>query len=80
MTLSLIADDDVSAHVLNIAGREVATICRDHACEAGTNTLVWSGCSSQGLATPAGAYLIEVTARNGAGAVSRSVTQVHPKR
>ena len=73
---TLSAAADVEARVLNLAGRPVGTICRNRACEAGANTLMWSGRSEAGLKAPAGRYLIEVTARAPDGSQARAVAPV----
>ena len=77
---TLTAAADVEARVLNLAGRPVGTICRSRACEAGANTLMWSGRSDAGLRAPAGRYLIEVTARGDDGEQARAVAPVSLSR
>ncbi len=76
VTFSLAGAADVSATVLNIAGRPVRTLCADQACEAGMNTLVWNALSDRGLRVPSGTYLIRITARAGDGAQSSALATV----
>jgi len=80
VTFALSADAQVGARVLNIAGRSVGTICRAQDCPAGSNTLVWSGHSDQGLAVPSGTYLVEVSAKTADGTQSRALAQVRVNR
>jgi len=63
----------VEARILNLAGRPIRTLCRDQACVAGTNTLLWDARSDAGLRVPNGTYLIQVTAKGPAGATSRAL-------
>jgi hypothetical protein len=63
----------VSARVLNQAGRPVATLGAPRLCGAGPNTLVWSARADTGLPAPNGAYLVEVIARTPEGAEARAV-------
>ncbi len=76
VTFSLSAAATVEARVRNIAGRPVRTICTARECESGINTLVWNGRGDEGLPVPSGIYLVEVVAKNAAGAQSRALTQV----
>ncbi len=61
--VSLSAAAGVDIEVLNIAGRHVATICRDRQCEGGVTVLSWNGLSHRGTRLPAGRYLMRATAR-----------------
>lgn len=78
LTLSTAAR--VDARVMNIAGRPVATICRDRGCPAGPSTLVWAGRSDSGLPAPNGSYVIEVIARDQTGRRVRRLTQLRIDR
>jgi hypothetical protein len=80
IVVSLSARGEVTASVLNLAGRPVAAICRAKECEAGTNTLLWSARSDSGLPAPSGTYLIEVSARSADGSRSRALTTVRLQR
>ncbi len=80
VTLSLSAGAQVSARIMNVAGRPVRTLCRAKDCEAGTNTLLWNACGDNGLAVPNGTYLVEVTAKAGDGAQTRALAQVQLRR
>jgi flagellar hook assembly protein FlgD len=66
--------------VLNLAGRPVRVIGRDSLCEAGQKTLVWNAASDAGLRVPDGLYLVEVTARDDGGGLTRALTQVRVSR
>jgi hypothetical protein len=80
ITFVLAADAQVEARVLNIAGRQIGTICRAKDCAAGSNTLVWSGQSDQGLAVPNGTYLVEVSAKASDGTQAKALAQVRVNR
>ena len=70
----------VHAKVTNLAGRPVATIAQDRDCDAGLNTLVWSGRATNGLTVPNGMYMVNVTARTNQGEQVRSGTEVRVAR
>jgi hypothetical protein len=80
VVFSLSAPATVSARVMNIAGRPVATICRMRQRGAGTNTLLWNAKSDSGLRVPNGTYLVEVSARAGDGSQARALGQVRIPR
>jgi len=76
IVFSLSAPAMVEARIVNLAGRPIRTLCRDQACVAGTNTLLWDARSDAGLRVPNGTYLIQVTAKGPAGATSRALQAV----
>ncbi|MCD6361427.1 MAG: hypothetical protein J7M38_11275 [Armatimonadetes bacterium] len=80
VTFTLSAPAAVSAEVLNIAGRRVATLAGDRQVQAGANTLSWNGCNSGGLRVPAGVYLIRLCARGDNGAQTQTMVPVHLSR
>ncbi len=80
IVFSLSVPADVTATVLNIAGRPVRTICETKDCEAGTNTLLWNGQGNNGLPVPNGRYLIRITAQNGAGQSATALTALRLDR
>ena len=80
ITFTLASPAQVEAHLLNLAGRPVGTLCRGRPCEAGANTLLWNGRSDTGVRVPGGTYLVEVTARTDDGAQSRALAQVRLDR
>jgi flagellar hook assembly protein FlgD len=66
----------VNARVINIAGRPVKTLVTGRDMESGLNTLLWNGHDQNGLAVPAGVYMVVVEARAADGAQSRAVCTV----
>jgi hypothetical protein len=80
LTFDLAGGADVTARVLNVAGRAVRMLCQDKALEAGTRTLVWNAQDGRGLPVPAGVYLVEVTAAGADGKRSRALTPVRIER
>lgn len=76
VTFRLRSSAQVSARVLNIAGRPVKTLCQAKECDAGTNALLWDAQSDQGLPVPNGTYLVEVTARAEDGPQVRGLARV----
>jgi len=73
VVFTLSADANVSAEVLNIAGRLVGRVCTDRASTAGVNVLLWDGRSATGTRVPAGRYLVRVMARSEDGAQTQSL-------
>jgi hypothetical protein len=71
--VSLSAAASVEVRVLNIAGRPIRVVTSGLDCQAGLNTLTWSGLSDAGLQAPNGRYLIEVRARTASGDESRAL-------
>jgi hypothetical protein len=76
ITFTLSAPATVEVRVLNIAGRPIKTIAPGRECEAGLNTVTWTGMSDAGLRVPAGRYLVEVRARSAEGSESRAIAAV----
>ena len=76
VTFTLTGAADVSATVLNLAGRPVKRLQADQATAAGTHRLLWNAMGDNGLPVPAGRYLIEVTARAADGSASRALATV----
>ncbi|MEI6500868.1 MAG: caspase family protein [Armatimonadota bacterium] len=66
IVVSLSAAANVSASVLNLAGREVALLGSKDL-DKGTSTLLWSGKSKLGTTVPAGQYLVRLQAKDAAG-------------
>jgi hypothetical protein len=63
VTYTLSAAAEVTARVLNIAGRPVKLLQQGALQAAGTNTMLWNYSDQTGKNVPAGSYLLEVTAR-----------------
>ena len=68
VVFSLSAPGQVTVTVRNLAGRPIATVLQDRPTAAGLQRVTWGGLSSHGTAAPAGTYLVQITARDGAGA------------
>ena len=71
---------NVSARIMNLAGRPVKTICTARECEAGANTLVWNATSDAGLQAPSGQYLVEITAATEDGQSAKALARVTLQR
>lgn len=80
IVFSLSAPAQITACVLNIAGRPVATVARERGSGAGPQRLLWSGRSDSGTCVPAGAYLVRLTARNEAGQQATALMGVRISR
>jgi hypothetical protein len=80
VTFALSCPADVSARVLNLAGRPIRALWQARACDAGTSTLLWNGSSDSGLPAPGGVYLAEVTAMGADGSRCSAVTRVLIRR
>jgi hypothetical protein len=76
VTFSLSSAATVDVRVLNIAGRQIRAVTRARECEAGLNTIAWSGMSDVGLRVPRGLYLIELTSHVEEGARCRALASV----
>jgi hypothetical protein len=61
------ADATITAEVLNLAGRKVATLTRGATVSAGTNALTWNLTSENGTKVPAGRYLVRLEAATADG-------------
>jgi len=70
----------VDVEVLNLAGRPVAKAVTGRACEAGMNTVLWSGMSAAGVRVPAGTYLVRVAARTTEGAKAQALATLRIER
>ncbi|MBM3473191.1 MAG: hypothetical protein FJX75_07995 [Armatimonadetes bacterium] len=67
ITFNLADAADVTATVMNVAGRPIRTVADGKPLDAGVQTLLWDRKAESGLAVPGGLYLIKVTARNADG-------------
>ncbi len=73
---SLSAPAEVTARVLNMAGREVARISESRLQDAGAQTLNWNGRSAAGSSVASGLYIVELEAVSGSGERTRATAQV----
>ena len=62
ITFTLTTDAEVSAAVLNLAGRPVKRLCTSKPLSAGANTLLWNASTDTGLQAPTGRYLLRIEA------------------
>jgi hypothetical protein len=67
VTFNLTSAADVTATVMNVAGRPIRTIATAKPMEAGLQTLLWDRKGENGLPVPAGLYMIKVTANDPEG-------------
>ena len=67
---------DVTAVILNLAGRPVATVLQDRATEAGLRRAVWTGQTLNGTRAPNGQYLLRIAARSADGRQSTALATV----
>jgi serine protease len=67
VTFNLTDAADVTATVMNVAGRPIRTIATAKPMEAGLQTLLWDRKGENGLTVPAGLYMIGVTAHDPEG-------------
>ena len=73
---TLTADAQVSARMLNIAGRPVRSLVSDRAQPAGQNSLVWNLRSDQDCVVPGGMYLLEMSLATPEGQATKMVRSV----
>lgn len=74
LSLTMPAEDDVTADVLDVAGRHVASLHRGPLA-AGAHTLAWDGRTASGLAAAPGLYRVVV--RTSGTQLSRSLVIAH---
>ncbi|MBM3498157.1 MAG: hypothetical protein FJX74_05755 [Armatimonadetes bacterium] len=80
IAFALSAPAEVTAAIVNLAGRPVAVVAEDRPVGAGPQRLVWSGRTSAGPLAPAGIYLVRLEARSPTGGQVRAVTSLHLMR
>jgi len=80
VAFTLSAPASVDVEVLNLAGRPVAKAATGRACEAGMNTVLWSGMSAAGTRVPAGTYLVRIAARTAEGAKAEALATLRIER
>jgi len=76
VTFSLSSAAQVTATVLNVAGRPVRTLVADKPLAAELQTLLWDRRSDSGLPVPPGLYLVRVAARSEDGGQTSAVAAV----
>ena len=79
VVVTLAAEGELQAEVLNLAGRAVRAL-PPTAGRVGVNTLLWDRRSNSGTAAPSGAYLISVTCRTPDGRQQRQVARLYLNR
>jgi hypothetical protein len=80
VAFSLSASADVTVTVLNIAGRPVATVCRDLEAAEGPQRVIWSGRTDGGLRVPNGTYLARIAARSDDGRQAQAICRLRLAR
>jgi hypothetical protein len=80
VTFTLSSAAQVEVRVVNLAGRPVANICLNRACEAGRNVLTWDGRGSGGALVPSGRYIIALKARAEDGAQASALVVLDLQR
>ncbi len=76
VTFALTGAAEVTAEVMNAAGRPIRTIAVDRPCDAGVQTLLWDRRAGTGLRVPTGMYLVRVTARTVDGGQSTALASM----
>ena len=76
VSFTLSADADVSATVMNLAGRPVRRVTTAKPCTTGRNTVLWNATSDSGLKVPAGMYLMRIEANAPDGSRVQALTPV----
>lgn len=80
VTYNVSKDCQVTADVLNVAGRVVRTLCSARDAAPGVNTLSWDLTSSQGTRVPSGRYMIRISAASEDGQQVTAVTSANVSR
>jgi hypothetical protein len=80
ITYTLSRDAQVTAEILNVAGRPVARPVIDKPMTAGRAVHVWDGRDGGGAAAPAGKYLVKLTARAEDGQQASALVAVNVRR
>jgi hypothetical protein len=80
IVFSLSAPAAVTVTVLNIAGRPVATVCRERGTDAGVQRVVWNGEAAQGTRTPSGTYVVRIAVRSSDGVQASGLCTLRMER
>jgi hypothetical protein len=75
LSYSLSADATVQIDVLNSTGEAIRNLNQGRAASAGANSVLWDGRNANGVAMPAGAYVLRLKATDGQG---NSATYTYP--
>lgn len=67
LSYTISANANVRAQIVGGAGTTVRELGQGRAATAGTNTLLWDGKNNQGIAVPAGTYMLKLTASDDSG-------------
>lgn len=67
---------NVKAQIINAGGRVIRDITQTRAVTRGVNSLLWDGKDNRGIAVPAGAYTLRLSAVDNEGRAANAVLQV----
>lgn len=67
------ADADVTAEILSIAGRPIASISTSDAIAGEVSVVSWNGLNSAGSRVPTGRYMLRLSARSVDGTMAQAV-------
>jgi flagellar hook assembly protein FlgD len=80
ITYDLSAPASVTAEIRNIAGRPVRGLVSDRDVTPGAQTLIWDARNNAGVKVPAGAYLLQLTAKTADGQTVRRICPINAAR
>jgi hypothetical protein len=80
ITFGLSGAAEVTATVLNVAGRPIKTLVADKPLPAGQQTLLWDRRGGNGLPVPSGLYVVQLTARDASGGQATTLARLQLTR
>ncbi|MFP4117231.1 MAG: FlgD immunoglobulin-like domain containing protein [Salinivenus sp.] len=80
ITFNVTSACDVSARVMNMAGRTVRVLTAGETMAEGTNTLSWNLRSDEGTAVASGVYIVMLEARSHDGQQTRAISTMSVRR